>query len=75
MNFYDTDETEIRLIFTDLSQHFEIYLVVFALRFFIHGHGKGWRKVIYVVKLSHTTTTQIQNQKFSKFNEKIAERH
>ena len=41
MIFYDTDETEIRLIFTDLSQHFEIYLVVFALRFFIHGHGKG----------------------------------
>ena len=41
MNFYDTDEAEIRLIFTDLSQHFEINLVVFALRFFIHGHGKG----------------------------------
>ena len=33
--FYDSDETEI----TDLSQHFGIYSVVFALKFIIHGHG------------------------------------
>ena len=25
-------------LFTDLSQDFKIYLVVFALKFFIHGH-------------------------------------
>ena len=25
-------------LFTDLSQHFGIYLVVFALEVFIHGH-------------------------------------
>ena len=68
MIFYDTDETEIRLIFTDLSQHFEKYLVVFALKFFIHGHGKRWRKVICVVK-----SKVIQPQ--PKFKEKIAERH
>ena len=24
---YDSDETEIKIIFTDLSQHFRIYLV------------------------------------------------
>ena len=39
-------------LFTDLSQHFRIYLVVFALKFFIMGMGyKRWRKVICVVKL------------------------
>ena len=27
------------LFFTDLSQHFDIYLVVFALKPFIHRHG------------------------------------
>ena len=26
-------------LFTDLSQHFVMYLVVFALKFFIHWHG------------------------------------
>ena len=26
-------------LFTDLSQHYGIYLVVFELKFFIHGHG------------------------------------
>ena len=26
------------LIFADLSQHFRIYLMVFALKYFIHGH-------------------------------------
>ena len=26
-------------LFTDLSQHFGIDLVVFALKFFINGHG------------------------------------
>ena len=35
--------TEIRLrldfLFIDLSQHFRIYLVVFALKLFIYGHG------------------------------------
>ena len=37
--------------FIDLSQHFGIYLVVFALHFFIHGYGgKLWLKVISVVK-------------------------
>ena len=27
------------LLFTDFSQHFEIYFVAIALKFFIHGHG------------------------------------
>ena len=26
-------------IFTDISQHFEIYLVAFAFKFFIDKHG------------------------------------
>ena len=26
-------------LFTDLSQHFGTDLMVFALKFFIHGHG------------------------------------
>ena len=39
INFYDSDETEIRLPFADLSQHFRMYFLVFALKFFIHGHG------------------------------------
>ena len=26
-------------LFTDLSQHFKIYLVAFALKFIIHEHG------------------------------------
>ena len=41
MNFYDS-ETDIRLpfyIYTDLSQHFRIYLMVFAVKYFIHWHG------------------------------------
>ena len=39
-------------LFTDLSQCFGIDLMVFALKFFIQGHGcKRWRKVICVVKL------------------------
>ena len=33
---YESDEIEIRLFFTDLTQHFGIYLVVFALKFSIH---------------------------------------
>ena len=35
----DSDETEIRLPFYSLSQLFGIYLVVFALMFFIQRHG------------------------------------
>ena len=32
----------LNFLFTDLSQHFRIYLVVFALKFFIHiGMGKS----------------------------------
>ena len=48
-------------LFTDLSQHIRIHLMVFALKYFIDGHvGRGdARKVIYVVKLSQRTTTQI----------------
>ena len=38
--------------FTDLSRHFEIDLVLFALKFFIHGHGcKRRGKVIHAIKL------------------------
>ena len=38
--------------FTDLSRHFEIDLVFFALKFFIHWHGfKRRGKVIRVIKL------------------------
>ena len=45
-------ELTLDFLFTDLSQHFEIDLVFFALNFFIHGHGcKRWRKAICVVKL------------------------
>ena len=25
--------------FTDISQHFEIYLMAFSSKFFVHGHG------------------------------------
>ena len=53
-------------LFTDLSQQFRMYLMVFALKFFIHGDVKSF---ICVVKLtSHTTATQIENQ-ISKFRE------
>ena len=37
-------------LFTDLSQHFGIYLVTFALKFFIHGHGSEIIKIICDVK-------------------------
>ena len=50
------------ILFTDLSQHFKIDLVVLALEFFIHEYRcKRWRKVICVLKLKviGTTTTQI----------------
>ena len=33
------------LFFTDLSQQFGIDLVVFALKFFIHGHEYDCRKI------------------------------
>ena len=36
--FYNSDETENRFPFTYFSQHFRIYLAVFALKYFIHGH-------------------------------------
>ena len=39
MILYDYDETEIDFLFTDLPQYCRIYLLVFALKFFIHGHG------------------------------------
>ena len=29
----------LNFLFPDLFQHFRIYLLVFALKFFIHGHG------------------------------------
>ena len=41
------------LLFNDFSQRFGIYLVVFALKFFIHGHawsGKKWLKVRHSLK-------------------------
>ena len=49
-------------LFTDLSQHFRIYLVVFALRLFIHGHGLDKRecKIICVTKLNKSDTVQPQ---------------
>ena len=50
------------ILFTDLSQHFKIDLVVLALEFLIHEYRcKRWRKVICVLKLKviGTTTTQI----------------
>ena len=34
----DSDEIEIRLFFWQFSQNFGTYLVVFVLRFCIHGH-------------------------------------
>ena len=33
-------ELRLDFVFTDLTQHFGIYLVVFALKFLIHGHGR-----------------------------------
>ena len=45
--FYDSDETEI----TNLSEHFEIYLVVFEPTFLFMGIGKKWHKVICFKKL------------------------
>ena len=48
------------LLFTDLSQHFGMYLVVFALKFFIHRHGVrgGMEQLCRIIK-THTTTTTI----------------
>ena len=38
--FYDSDETEIKLPFCrSFSTFCNTYLVVFALKFFIHRHG------------------------------------
>ena len=37
-------------LLTDLSQQFRMYVVVFALKVFIHGMGKRWRKVIYLCR-------------------------
>ena len=38
MNFLSLTKLRSDFLFTDLSQHFGIYLVVFALKFFIHRH-------------------------------------
>ena len=46
-------------LFTDLSQHFEIHLVVFALHFFIHRHCEVRINCVVQSKVIHTTTTQI----------------
>ena len=60
------------LPFTDLSQHFRMYLVVVALKYFnswswVRGDGKSF---ICVLELkSHTTITQITSHKFSTFRE------
>ena len=58
--------TKLRLdfLFTDLSQHFGIYLVVFALKFFINRHGERG-EVIYVVKSnSHNYNPDIKPEIF-----------
>ena len=41
---------------TDLSQHFGIHLVVFALTFLFMGMDKWYREVICFVKLKVTQT-------------------
>ena len=47
-------------LFTDISQHFRRYLVVFALKHFIMGMGKrGDVKSHLCCEISHRTTTQI----------------
>ena len=49
INFYDSDEIKIR--FTDHSQYFGIYLLIFAFKFVIQEHGGKRRlKAICVVK-------------------------
>ena len=46
MNFFLTlMKLRLGLLFKDLSQQFGIELVVFALKFFIHGHGYDCRKI------------------------------
>ena len=52
----------LHFFFTDLSQRFRIYLVVFALKFFIHGHGLDKRecKIICDTKLNKSDTLQPQ---------------
>ena len=46
MNFFLTlMKLRLGLLFKDLSQQFGIDLVVFALKFFIHGHGYDCRKI------------------------------
>ena len=63
-------------LFTDLSQHFGIYLVVFALKFFIHRHDGLRRDLKSFVVKSKVTQPQPINQKFSKFiKEEIAQRN
>ena len=54
-------------LFTDFSQHLEYIGGLRTILFM--GMGKKWGKVICFVKLSHGATTQIENQKFSKFRE------
>ena len=65
-------------LFTDLSQHFGIYLVVvFAPKVFLFmGISKRWHEVICVVKLTVIQPQpKYKNQKLFKFKEKIAQRH
>ena len=35
----DSETDILDFLFTDLPQHFRIYLMAFALKYFIHGHG------------------------------------
>ena len=69
--FYDS-ETDIKLptsflqIFLNILEY--IWWSLHSSILFI-SMSKRWRKVIFVVKLSHRTTTQIKTQKFSKFRE------
>ena len=47
--FNKVAELKLDFLFTDLCQHFEIYLVVFALNFLFMGMDNRWCKVIWVV--------------------------
>ena len=33
------ENDQLDFLFTDISQHFEIYLMAFSPKFFVHGHG------------------------------------
>ena len=63
-------------LFTDLFQHLRIYLVgLWTQDFYSWAWVRSDVSHLCCEIKSHTITTQIKNQKFSKFKERVAQRH